>query len=638
MCECAKEWFACAFVLIAIIRCRPMLNGVKLKRIDTVKEVDQFFTFLERDRRILCVDTENTGFDWWTPNFGRLVQFGDKTEGWTISVKHWYGVIAEAFDYINERNLDVTAHNAKYDMHALRVSGFNVPGRHQWHDTFLMHVLLYPRENNGLKDAAEKLIDPRGGELSRALAKIMKQNKWTWATVPYELPLYSVYGGYDTVLGAALFELLEPQIKARFPEPYEVEMQTANIIYKVEQRGMRCDLDYCEKLVDKYAQENEVIAGKLSGYGITNPSSNDQIKRYLIEEEDWEPTVFTDKGNIVFNKDVKETLNYEIVDLCSAYAQRLRWSSYVSKMLSTHDNGILHPSIKTIEARTGRMSVGSDKKEKGTGKPVSIPFQQLPHVYEARRPILPRYEGWVLRPIDYDSQEIRVLAHYANCAGLIKAIQSGEDIHTFTAKMITGEDIQKSDPRRNVFKMNRYLQVYGGGVEKLALKAGITVAEAQRFKDLDNMMFPEIKRFMQQMQEIGKGHFHAEGRAYITSYGGREIEVDPPEYIKGELQEYFYKLANYIIQGSCADLLKQKLILIDSAGLTDYIDLPVHDELVTSVPDDEEGDEIAHEIKALMEELDDFVVPLTCELSKGYDNWGQKYLQKDEVAWDEVPV
>lgn len=617
------------------------LAGSQLRRVDTIEDAAEFLRWIEDPRPILAIDTETTGRDWWKSNFTRLVQFGDSQTGWTLGVHYWWAIIQEALERIRRSDIPVVAHNAKFDMHALRVAGFSFPRRHQWHDTMLMHTLLYPLELHGLKDVSTKLVAGNAAEASNQLDKTMKQNGWTWETIPYHVPIYSIYAGLDTILCARLFDLLAPQIQRRFPEPYEVEMQTANIMYCTEFRGMRVDLDYCEKLLDKYQHEMEVIAGKLGSFGITNPSSNDQIITYLMEEEDWEPTFFTDKGNIKFDKKIKESLDYEIVELCADYGRRLKWSSYVDKILSMNDNGIVYPSIKTIEARTGRMSIGSDKKEKGTGRPVAIPFQQLPHVYEARRPILPRYEGYVLRPIDYDSQELRVLASMSGAAGLIKAIADGQDMHIYTASAVFGipyDEISKDDPIRNIAKMSRYLQVYGGGAEKLSNAVNIPLQQAIEFKEKDNAMFPEIKQFMSRVINTGKDRYRREGRGYIESWGGREIEVDNPKYVDGELQEYFYKLANYIIQGSCADLLKRKIIALESAGLMDYVDLPVHDELVISVPDDEEGNEIAHEIKDTMEELTAFAVPLTCELSKPYPNWGSKYLRPGEFGWDEQPA
>lgn len=611
------------------------LAGVSLRRVDTADDCAEFLRWLSQSRPVLAIDTETTGRDWWRPGFTRLIQFGDGGTGWTIGLHLWKGLAVQALEQYTG---PVVAHNAKFDMHALRVAGLPVPADSQWHDTMLQHTLLYPLRFHGLKSASDQLVDANASKASDMLDQAMRANKWTWETIPYEVPVYSVYAGLDTILCARLYEKMAPQIAKRFAHAYEIEMQTANIMYRTEQRGMRADIDYCERLLDKYQREMEQLAGKLGAFGITNPNSDAQIIAYLKEEEDWEPEEFTDKGNIKFNKQVKSGLDFEIVGLVNEYGRRLKWSSYVEKILTTHDNGIVYPSIKTSQAVTGRMSIGSDKKEKGTGKPVAIPFQQLPHVYEARRCILPRYDGQVLRPIDYDSQEIRVLAHYSQEPGLLDAIRSGVDLHLYTAEKIYGEVMEKDDPRRNIAKMCRYLQVYGGGASKLSAAVGISIEEAVDFKAKDDQAFPGIKQFTSSIARTGKARYQQSGRGFIESWGGRELEVDPPKYIDGELKDFWYKLSNYIIQGSCADLLKRKIVALDCAGLMEYVDLPVHDELVISVADDGEGDAIAHEIKDIMEDHTSFLVPLTCELSQPYPSWGHKYLGKGEHGWDEQPA
>ena len=57
--------------------------------------------------------------------------------------------------------------------------------------------------------------------------------------------------------------------------------------------------------------------------------------------------------------------------------------------------------------------------------------------------------------------------------------------------------------------------------------------------------------------------------------GGRRLTVEPVAA---------YKALNYMIQGSAAVLLKRTLVEMACAGLEDYLVVPVHDEVVFSVP------------------------------------------------------
>lgn len=599
------------------------LKGVKLKRVNDTEDAAEFLRWLGESRPVLAVDTETTGLEWHKPGFTRLIQFGDGACGWTIGMHLWAGLAHEA---LARYDGPIVAHNAKFDMHAIDVAGLPLPKRHQWDDTFLMHALLYPLEFHGLKPVSAKLLDKGANAPSKRLDSLMKEKHWTWATVPYDCLGYSVYGALDTVLCARLYEILKPQIDARFPAAYEREMATSHIMFETERRGLRVDLAYTERLHARYSEEMADLLTKIQFYGVQNPNSRPQIEKALRLEA-WEPSEFTDAGAPSLKKQVLQGIEHELAGLILEYRWREKYSSYTEKILRTHSNGILFPSINTFEAKTGRMSIGSDKKERGTNEIVSVPWQQIPHTYDVRRCVLPRHEGEVLRPADYDSQELRVLAHYSGAQGLIDAINSGQDMHVYTAERIYGGTIEKSDPRRQIAKMARYLQVYGGGADKLAAAVGITVQEAEHFKLLDEQAFPEIKQFMSGVIYTGRSRAQREGRAYIETWGGRQCEADP---------DFAYKLCNYIIQGSCADLLKEKLIALDSAGFTGFIDLPVHDELVMSVPNDAEGDDIAHEIKNMMEEHHAFRVPLTVELSDPVQSWGHKYLKPGQVGWDEI--
>ena len=49
------------------------------------------------------------------------------------------------------------------------------------------------------------------------------------------------------------------------------------------------------------------------------------------------------------------------------------------------------------------------------------------------------------------------------------------------------------------------------------------------------------------------------------------------------------------------------------------------DELVLSLPKGKVGKALAEQIKAVLEDTTTFNVPLTCEVSGPYKNWGEKY-------------
>ena len=77
-------------------------EGIELHYVETVEEADSFLRWLGGRRPILAIDTETTGLQWWTPNFTRLVQFGDAMQGWTLSIEKWKGLADIAMSRIVE--------------------------------------------------------------------------------------------------------------------------------------------------------------------------------------------------------------------------------------------------------------------------------------------------------------------------------------------------------------------------------------------------------------------------------------------------------------------------------------------------------------------------------------------------------
>jgi DNA polymerase-1 len=81
-----------------------------------------------------------------------------------------------------------------------------------------------------------------------------------------------------------------------------------------------------------------------------------------------------------------------------------------------------------------------------------------------------------------------------------------------------------------------------------------------------------------------------------------------------------YALLNYWCQGSSADILKTMMLELDAAGLGPYMVLPVHDELIFSIP---EGDTTTiQEAARIMTWPDRLSVPLDVDVNGPAPSWG----------------
>lgn len=584
------------------------LDGVNLHMVDDPDKAAEFLRWLGERRPVIAIDTETTGLEWWTPNFTRLVQFGDSQTGWTVPLNNWRGVAEIALERYTG---PVTFWNAPFDMHALVNANLPAPYWHQVHDARILHHLSDPNRGHSLKASSVVRFGPDADIAEKMLKAGFAKNGWTWATVPVSFVPYGIYAAMDTVLTARWHEELHPQIIARgMEEAYERERGAMEIAWRAECRGLQTDPVYALALRDEWSLESTILKEQLRLCGIENPGSNKQVIKQL-EMDGWDPEEFTPTGQpkldkVVLKEIQKELgITQEIAAMVQRYRRITKWSgTYLDAFLGkrSDENWRTHASINTLAAKTGRMSI--------TGPPL----QTLPQGPQIRQCIVPN-AGESLYCVDYDAQEVRLFAHYARETALLNAIREGLDAHTYTASLVYGipyEEIDKKHWARTRAKTVRLGQLYGAGEETLAYSAGVSIPEIHDFITSSNAMFPGIPIFMNEMEMTARVRLADTGQAHVWSWGGRYLSADP---------DRLYTLVNYLIQGSAADLLKDRLIRLSKAGYDSWIMVPVHDELLFSVPAGQEAEVTT--ILEIMTASTEFDVPITCSAKGPYKHWGE---------------
>lgn len=595
----------------------PPLRDVVLRRVDTLDDVADFTRWLGERRPVLALDTETTGLNHWRDRI-RLVQFGDATTGWTIRWSRWRGLVEEV---LRRYEGPLVLHNAAFDLKMLETHGITVPTE-RVHDTMVMAHALDASQLVGLKSLATRLIDPTAGIAERMLDKAFNDHGWTWATIPYEVPIYSVYAGMDTVLTARLHDVLLPEVRRLVPRAYDLELAFSLLTYKMEMRGVRVDHAYAE---EAYASFDRYVADctrwTLENYGV--PAGNNDAVAERLVADGVDLTEKTDTGRWKLGKD---ELTYAITrfnhPLAQVVLQRRRAqklaSTYLRHFITLRDsNDLLHAHMKSIGARTGRMSI------------TEPPLQTLPRRSEnnplaitVRNCIISRPDH-VLMMCDFAQIEMRMLASFAQDPGLIDAFLTGDDFFTEMCRSIFNDPtITKQDPRRQTTKNAAYAKAYGAGVAKFSLTAGITAEEGNAFMAQMDARFPGIRRLQRQVDEVARERAATEGRPYVTSpLTGRRHYAD---------DDKIYALVNYLIQGTAAEVLKRKALELDAAGLGPWMTLLVHDEVILDAPREHARD-AHHVLTEVMNDRTMFAVPLEAETELAW-RWGEK----GQVTLDEL--
>jgi DNA polymerase I len=601
------------------------LSDVQLHLVDSVDMAQRFLSWLGERRPLgaVAVDIEtgelpgNDRKDALSPWRGRirLVQVGDSMQAWAIPWDNWKGVFHQGM-----KNYEgpVICHNIAFEAKWFALqSEWEIPWERA-HDTMLMAKIIDPLSPAGLKPLSERLIDPMAARLQSSLDQGMAENGWTWGTVPIEFQPYWAYGAMDPILTTRLWLMFNEKCGPGGPyhRPYELEMAARKIATRMEINGARVDLDYSKKKYEELIDFTEKT--KLWAYNKYNTSitSNIQLVKTLeslgavIDE-------FTPSGQKSASKDqIKKLLingNDDVKELADAVLKQRKADklagTYFLNFLEKNANGFLHPSINTVAARTSRMSITEPA------------LQTLPKGDETvRRAFIPKDEDHVIITSDLDQVEFRMFSSLSGDQNLIdlflRADAEGSDPFTEIGRQVYQDPaMQKSDKRRNLIKGVVYGRLYGAGVAKQALTAGVPQEQMQAVSDSFDANYPGMARFQRAVSDKGEQRLREEGQGYVNTWTGRRIPCD---------DDRTYSLVNYLIQGGAAEVFKSNLIKLDQADLTDYLIVPVHDEIVLQAPRGE-AEEIKQIVRECMTTTDNWAVPLTADADGPLETWGDKY-------------
>ena len=237
-----------------------------------------------------------------------------------------------------------------------------------------------------------------------------------------------------------------------------------------------------------------------------------------------------------------------------------------------------------------------------------------------RTAFLPKDDDHVIVTSDLDQVEFRMFASLSNDPNLIqlfhRADAEGSDPFTEIGREVYRDpSMTKSDKRRNLIKGVVYGRLYGAGVAKQALTAGVPESQMRSVSDSFDLNYPGMIKFQKQIDDIGMRRLRAEGQGYVYTWTGRRLPCD---------DDRTYTLTNYLIQGGAAEVFKSNLIKLDQADLTELLIVPVHDEIVLNCPRDQ-VEEVMRTVQQCMTTTEGWAVPLTSGIDGPMENWGVKY-------------
>ena len=243
-------------------------------------------------------------------------------------------------------------------------------------------------------------------------------------------------------------------------------------------------------------------------------------------------------------------------------------------------DGRIHTHFQQTVAATGRLS--------STGPNL----QNIPVRTEEGRTIRNCFiagKGYVgLLTADYSQIEMRIMAHLSNDEKLLKAFESGEDLHARIAGEIFGVEAHDVDPEmRRQIKAMSYGLAYGLSSYGLSAQLDISPPAAQDLMDKYFERFGGIRDYLKVVVE------DARKVGYTETIMGRRRYLPDLMHDNRQRREVAERMAlNAPIQGSAADIIKLAMLKVQAAiekeKLASRLLLQIHDELIVEVVKGEE--------------------------------------------------
>lgn len=265
-----------------------------------------------------------------------------------------------------------------------------------------------------------------------------------------------------------------------------------------------------------------------------------------------------------------------------------------SKFLSTYGENIfefINPITGRIHADFGQAFTDSGRLSCQNPNLQNIPIKDTPRF----RQCFIAEEGNKIISADYGQIELRIIADHSKDRNLIRAFNSGADIHTLTAQAVFDKENISGD-ERNIAKNMVYGMSYGISYEGFAQRWNIDVPEAKRLLQEFNKHYPKANSWL---YNSGK---RAVARGYARTKLGRKrwfIIEKPIDWKDWRTHKLIREARNHPVQGGSADMIKLALAAIRKEiykGLFKRgvkLILSVHDEICVEAPE-KEVEEITH--------------------------------------------
>lgn len=474
------------------------------------------------------------------------------------------------------------------------------------------------------------------------------KSRVSYADVDKEL-MYR-YGAIDVIIVLELAKLLLPVVKDKHQMgTLKREMALIMPLVRMERTGYTVDKSYLIRC--KQALIFEINAIKQMNFDICReyiaPNQNQAIKEMLSRKFGYE-LESTDKNQMHILIQTDKSMPAPV----KAYLENVIYLRTLLKWVATYINPILYKLNNTGDTKVYTMY---NPNGAVSGR-FSSNFQQFPknpiyskvgdfELFHPRKMFVIDKEFPEMAYIDYSQVELRLQAEYTyyctNGYGDINMLRAympfrcyekdgkyyhdedgtewqGVDLHTqSTATAFPDIEVGSAEFKklRSMGKRVNFALIYGGSLNKIKqILADIDPEIVTRLYNGFLTSFKDVATYGRYVNEqwLKNGGF-------VTNLLGRRYYMTDSRDV--------YKLNNYLIQGSAADIIKTCIIKIDKMlkeeGYKTKLQGCIHDEVCVCVAEGEH--DVLYKIKEIMEKTCKTFVPLVAEIEVTTTNWAEKH-------------
>ena len=593
----------------------------------TQSQLDEWVTRIDA-APIVSLDTETTGLN---PMQAELVGISFSIaphQAAYLPLSHCYAgappqlatnlVLDTLKQWIENPEKPKLGQNLKYDKHIFANHGLQLNGI--VHDTLLQSYVLESHRPHNMDSLALHHLGVKTISYDEVTGKGVGRINFNQV----DIERATQYAAEDADITMQLHQRLYPQIEGdtKLSHIYHIlEMPVLGVLFEIERNGVLLDI----KLLEVQSRElgEKMLLLEQQAFAIAgqpfNLNSPKQIQEILFDQLKLPIIKKTPGGVPSTDEDVlqKLALDYPLPQILLNYRS-------LAKLKSTYTDKL----PRMVDSKTGRVHTNYAQSVAVTGRLTSNEpnLQNIPvRTAEGRRIreafIAP--SGHSIISADYSQIELRIMAHIAQDAGLLRAFAAGEDIHRATAAEVFGVSLEAVDnEQRRYAKIINFGLIYGMSEFGLASQLGIERAAARAYMDRYFARYPGVADYMQRTREVAKSN------GYVETVFGRRLWLPEINSPNGNRRQGAERAAiNAPMQGTAADIIKLAMIAVHNwlahEKLSSKLIMQVHDELVLEVPDNE-IELVKRELPKLMCGVAHLDVPLLVETGVG-PNWEQAH-------------